>query len=147
MTRYHNSVELMPRDQTWRPTPNPKPRVDGPQVAFVVGPEGEEIYCDEHGRVKVQFPWDRYAPNPTKPPVVGCEWLRAGRGRLRPHCHTAHRPRGDRFLLEGDPDQPLVTGRTYHAVNTAPYPAARARRRARCCTPEPQGRRLQRTAL
>lgn len=25
----------------------------------VVGPPGEEIYCDEWGRVKVSFPWDR----------------------------------------------------------------------------------------
>ncbi|MBD3895999.1 type VI secretion system tip protein VgrG, partial [Halomonas sp. ML-15] len=61
MTRYHNDVVLTPGDVAWRPTPDPKPRVDGPQVAFVVGPEGEEIHCDEHGRVKVQFPWDRYA--------------------------------------------------------------------------------------
>ncbi|MEC9482753.1 MAG: type VI secretion system tip protein TssI/VgrG, partial [Halomonas sp.] len=61
MTRYANTLTLMPGDRAWRPTPNPRPRVDGPQVAFVVGPEGEEIHCDPHGRVKVQFPWDRYA--------------------------------------------------------------------------------------
>ncbi|MCE8028831.1 type VI secretion system tip protein VgrG, partial [Halomonas daqingensis] len=54
MTRYHNELVLMPADQAWRPEPNPRPRVDGPQIAFVVGPEGEEIHCDEHGRVKVQ---------------------------------------------------------------------------------------------
>ena len=35
-----------------------KPRIDGPQVAIVVGPPGE-IHCDEWGRVKVQFTWDR----------------------------------------------------------------------------------------
>ena len=50
--------------------------VDGPQVAFVVGPEGEEIHCDEHGRVKVQFPWNRYAePNDT----ASC-WVRVAQG-------------------------------------------------------------------
>ena len=122
MTRYHNSVELMPRDQTWRPTPNPKPRVDGPQVAFVVGPEGEEIYCDEHGRVKVQFPWDRYAePNET----ASC-WVRVAQGWAGGGYGSIAIPRiGHEVIvsfLEGDPDQPLVTGRTYHAVNTAPYP-------------------------
>ncbi|KVV78436.1 type VI secretion system tip protein VgrG, partial [Burkholderia cepacia] len=37
----------------------PRPRIDGPQPATVVGPEGEEIYTDAYGRVKVQFPWDR----------------------------------------------------------------------------------------
>ena len=122
MTRYHNSIELMPRDQTWRPTPNPKPRVDGPQVAFVVGPEGEEIYCDEHGRVKVQFPWDRYAePNET----ASC-WVRVAQGWAGGGYGSIAIPRiGHEVIvsfLEGDPDQPLVTGRTYHAVNTAPYP-------------------------
>ena len=35
--------------------------VTGPQTAVVVGPKGEEIHIDEHGRVKVRFPWDRYA--------------------------------------------------------------------------------------
>ncbi|MDI5935492.1 type VI secretion system tip protein TssI/VgrG, partial [Halomonas kalidii] len=46
MTKYHNDLVLTPADTAWRPAPDPKPRVDGPQVAFVVGPEGEEIHCD-----------------------------------------------------------------------------------------------------
>ncbi|WJM81191.1 hypothetical protein [Pectobacterium brasiliense] len=37
---------------------------DGPQIATVVGPAGEEIYCDEYGRIKLQFPWDRYLTTP-----------------------------------------------------------------------------------
>ncbi|PKH59069.1 type VI secretion system tip protein VgrG [Halomonas sp. Choline-3u-9] len=122
MTRYHNDVVIMPRDQTFRPVPNPKPRVDGPQVAFVVGPEGEEIYCNEHGRVKVQFPWDRYAePNET----ASC-WVRVAQGWAGGGYGSMVIPRiGHEVIvsfLEGDPDQPLVTGRTYHAVNTPPYP-------------------------
>ncbi|MGP9467920.1 type VI secretion system tip protein VgrG [Halomonas citrativorans] len=122
MTRYVNQVTLMPGDAPWRATPNPKPRVNGPQVAFVVGPEGEEIYCDEHGRVKVQFPWDRYAePNET----ASC-WVRVAQGWAGGGYGSIAIPRiGHEVIvsfLEGDPDQPLVTGRTYHAVNTAPYP-------------------------
>ncbi|RUR56584.1 type VI secretion system Vgr family protein [Vreelandella populi] len=122
MTRYVNQVTLMPGDVPWRATPNPKPRVDGPQVAFVVGPEGEEIHCDEYGRVKVQFPWDRYAePNET----ASC-WVRVAQGWAGGGYGSIAIPRiGHEVIvsfLEGDPDQPLVTGRTYHAVNTAPYP-------------------------
>jgi type VI secretion system secreted protein VgrG len=121
MTRYHNQVTLIPGDAPWRATPNPKPRVDGPQVAFVVGPDGEEIHCDEHGRVKVQFPWDRYAePNET----ASC-WVRVAQGWAGGGYGSIAIPRiGHEVIvsfLEGDPDQPLVTGRTYHAVNTAPY--------------------------
>jgi type VI secretion system secreted protein VgrG len=31
----------------------------GIQTATVVGPSGEELFCDKYGRVKVQFHWDR----------------------------------------------------------------------------------------
>ena len=122
MTRYHNRVTLIPGDTPWRATPNPKPRVDGPQVAFVVGPEGEEIHCDEHGRVKVQFPWDRYA----EPDDTASCWVRVNQGWAGGGYGSIAIPRiGHEVIvsfLEGDPDQPLITGRTYHAVNTAPYP-------------------------
>ncbi len=56
---YDLRAELVPEDVEWRPAPLPRPRIDGPQIATVVGPAGEEIHCDEWGRVKVQFPWDR----------------------------------------------------------------------------------------
>ena len=46
-----------PTSITYRPQRlTEKPRSNGPQVAVVVGPPGEEIYTDEYGRVKVQFP-------------------------------------------------------------------------------------------
>jgi len=41
------------------PLSTPKPRIFGVQSAAVVGPSGQEIYTDEFGRVRVQFPWDR----------------------------------------------------------------------------------------
>ncbi|WP_069383083.1 type VI secretion system Vgr family protein, partial [Halomonas caseinilytica] len=121
MTRYHNTLTLTPDDTAWRPAPEPKPRVDGPQVAFVVGPEGEEIHCDEHGRVKVQFPWDRYA----EPNETASAWLRVSQGWAGGGYGMMAIPRiGHEVIvafLEGDPDQPIITGRTYHAVNTPPY--------------------------
>ncbi|MBB3232501.1 type VI secretion system Vgr family protein [Halomonas stenophila] len=122
MTRYHNTLTLTPDDTAWRPAPRPKPRVDGPQVAFVVGPEGEEIHCDEHGRVRCQFPWDRYAA----PDETASAWLRVSQGWAGGGYGMLAIPRiGHEVIvsfLEGDPDQPLITGRTYHAVNTPPYP-------------------------
>ncbi|WP_417519740.1 type VI secretion system tip protein TssI/VgrG, partial [Marinobacter sp.] len=60
-TTYHNTFTAVPADKTWRPKPAHRPLMDGPQIAIVTGPEGEEIHCDEFGRVKVRFPWDRYA--------------------------------------------------------------------------------------
>ncbi|EWH00056.1 type IV secretion protein Rhs [Halomonas sp. BC04] len=120
-TRYSNTLVLTPGDTAWRPEPTPKPRVDGPQVAFVVGPEGEEIHCDPHGRVKVQFPWDRYA----EPNEAASAWIRVSQGWAGGGYGSIAIPRiGHEIIvsfLEGDPDQPLITGRTYHAVNTPPY--------------------------
>ncbi|MGR4066344.1 type VI secretion system Vgr family protein [Billgrantia sp. C5P2] len=121
MTKFDNTLVLTPADRAWRPEPNAKPRVDGPQIAFVVGPEGEEIYCDEHGRVKVQFPWDRYA----EPNETASAWVRVSQGWAGGGYGSIAIPRiGHEVVvsyLEGDPDQPLITGRTYHAVNTSPY--------------------------
>ncbi|WP_245791911.1 type VI secretion system Vgr family protein [Modicisalibacter ilicicola] len=121
MTKYTNTLVLMPADRAWRPAQDTKPRVDGPQVAFVVGPEGEEIHCDEHGRVKVRFPWDRYA----KPDDTASAWIRVAQGWAGGGYGSIAIPRiGHEVIvsfLEGDPDQPLITGRTYHAVNTPPY--------------------------
>ncbi|GAA0565813.1 type VI secretion system Vgr family protein [Halomonas salifodinae] len=121
LTTLANTLVLAPADRAWRPEPPRRPRVDGPQVAFVVGPEGEEIHCDEHGRVKVQFPWDRYA----EPNETASAWLRVSQGWAGGGYGAMAIPRiGHEVIvsfLEGDPDQPLITGRTYHAVNTPPY--------------------------
>ncbi|MBC3484015.1 type VI secretion system tip protein TssI/VgrG, partial [Pseudomonas sp. SWRI77] len=56
-TRYEQTAQLIPGRTEWRPAPLAKPHVDGPHMATVVGPPGEEIYCDQWGRVKVSFPW------------------------------------------------------------------------------------------
>ncbi|GCL75281.1 type IV secretion protein Rhs [Escherichia coli] len=62
-TALENHFAVIPADRTWRPQPLLKPLVDGPQSAVVTGPAGEEIFCDEHGRVRVKFNWDRYNPS------------------------------------------------------------------------------------
>ncbi|WP_318369600.1 type VI secretion system tip protein VgrG [Enterobacter sp.] len=119
-TTLENHFIVVPADRTWRPQPLPKPRVDGPQSAVVTGPEGEEIFCDEHGRVRVKFHWDRYNPADQNSSCwirVAQAWAGAGFGNLAI-------PRvGQEVIvdfLNGDPDQPLITGRTYHEENRAP---------------------------
>lgn len=115
-----NEFEVIPADRTWRAKPLPKPKVDGPQSAIVTGPAGEEIFCDEHGRVRVQFHWDRYNPKDESSSCwvrVSQAWAGAGFGNLAI-------PRINQEVivdfLNGDPDQPIIMGRTYHADNTSP---------------------------
>ncbi len=115
-----NHFEVIPADRTWRVPPQAKPSVDGPQSAIVMGPPGEEIFCDEHGRVRVRFHWDRYCPGNEDSSCwvrVSQAWAGAGFGNLAI-------PRvGQEVIvdfLNGDPDQPIIMGRTYHQDNRSP---------------------------
>lgn len=119
-TTLTNQFTVIPAKRTWRSTPLPKPKVDGPQSAIVTGPAGEEIFCDEHGRVRVKFHWDRYNPNTEASSCwvrVSQAWAGAGFGNLAI-------PRiGQEVIvdfLNGDPDQPIIMGRTYHQDNRSP---------------------------
>ncbi|MDH0307680.1 type VI secretion system tip protein VgrG [Aeromonas caviae] len=145
-TLYHNEFGVVKASTTWRarigsPEAPHKPMVDGPQIAMVVGPEGEEIYCDEHGRVKLQFPWDRYGSSNDQ---SSC-WVRVSQGWAGGQYGMMTIPRiGHEVIvsfLEGDPDQPIVTGRTYHATNRPPYelPANKTRTVLRTETHQGEG--------
>ncbi|ASA55378.1 type VI secretion system tip protein TssI/VgrG [Vibrio gazogenes] len=120
-TTYANQFTVIPKETLWRATPQPKPQVDGPCIATVVGPKGEEIYCDEHGRVKLHFPWDRYDQSDEK---SSC-WVRVSQGWAGAQYGFMAIPRiGHEVIvsfLNGDPDQPIITGRTYHATHVPPY--------------------------
>ncbi|WP_349921885.1 type VI secretion system tip protein TssI/VgrG [Aeromonas veronii] len=145
-TVYHNEFGVVKASTTWRarigsPEAPFKPMVDGPQIATVVGPQGEEIYCDEHGRVKLQFPWDRYGSSNDQ---SSC-WVRVSQGWAGGQYGMMTIPRiGHEVIvsfLEGDPDQPIVTGRTYHATNRPPYelPANKTRTVLRTETHQGEG--------
>jgi type VI secretion system secreted protein VgrG len=110
------------KQQYRSPSSTKKPVVEGPQTALVVGPEENEIFTDEHGRVKLKFHWD---PDPKADASSSCfvrvaqVWAGDGWGGM-------HIPRiGQEVIvsfLEGDPDRPIITGRVYNGFNRPPYP-------------------------
>ncbi|MFK0271851.1 type VI secretion system Vgr family protein [Pseudomonas asiatica] len=120
-TRYSQEAVLVPGRIEWRPAPLPKPRIDGPHMATVVGPPGEEIYCDEWGRVKVSFPWDRESENNE---FSSC-WVRVSQGWAGGSWGSMAIPRiGQDVIVQyvnADPDQPMITGRTYCGDQLPPY--------------------------
>jgi type VI secretion system secreted protein VgrG len=119
---YTCNLEVLDKAQPYRSERTTrKPIVQGPQTAVVVGPSAEEIHCDKYGRVKVQFHWDRYGKNDEN---SSC-WVRVSQAWAGKAWGGVHIPRiGQEVVvsfLEGDPDQPLITGRVYNALNMPPY--------------------------
>ncbi|MDR0786991.1 MAG: type VI secretion system tip protein VgrG [Gemmatimonadota bacterium] len=120
---YENSFSCIPGDTSFRPERRtPRPRIQGPETAIVVGPDGQEIFTDLYGRVKVEFHWDR---GPHESGNSSC-WVRVstpsagaiGRGMI-------HIPRvGDEVIvgfLEGDPDQPIILGSVFSSESMPPW--------------------------
>jgi type VI secretion system secreted protein VgrG len=121
-TDYRCSFVAMPSSQQFRPKRiTPKPFVQGPQTAVVVGPGGEEIYTDKYGRVKVQFHWDRRGK---KDENSSC-WIRVSSPWAGKGWGSVATPRiGQEVIvdfLEGDPDQPIITGRVWNAEQLPPF--------------------------
>ncbi len=121
-TAYSNNFSVIESNTPHRTARiTPKPIVQGPQTAVVVGPSGEEIYTDEHGRVKLQFHWDRYGQSDEN---SSC-WVRVSQLWAGKTWGGIHIPRiGQEVIvefLEGDPDRPIVTGRVYNGDQTPPY--------------------------
>jgi len=120
---YANQFVCIPSNVVLRPEfRTPKPVVHGVQTAIVTGPSGEEIYTDKHGRVKVQFHWDREGQNNEQ---SSC-WIRVSQNWAGAKWGSMHIPRiGQEVIvdfIEGDPDRPIITGRVYHGENVPPYP-------------------------
>ncbi|UQZ87844.1 type VI secretion system tip protein VgrG [Deltaproteobacteria bacterium Smac51] len=119
---YRNSFTAIPFEVRFVPEiKHPKCRVIGQQTAIVTGPDGEEIYTDQYGRVKVEFHWDRRDLANER----SSSWIRVSQGWAGGEYGTMAIPRiGHEVVvtfLEGDPDRPLITGRVYHAENKVPY--------------------------
>jgi type VI secretion system secreted protein VgrG len=115
---YSNRFTCIPLEVPFRPVrQTPKPVAEGTQPAIVVGPAGEEIYTDEHGRVKVQFIWDREGK---KDDNSSC-WIRVSQQWAGPNWgamfipHIGHEVIVD--FVEGDPDRPIIIGSVYNGNN------------------------------
>ena len=119
---YRNSFAAIPREVTYRTAPaTPRPRIDGIQTAVVTGPSGEEIYTDQHGRVKIHLMWDRWGTTDDK---ASC-WARVVQGWAGNGWGSFTLPRiGMEVVVafeNGDPDHPLVIGCVYNGANAPPY--------------------------
>jgi len=126
---YSNQFRSIPAKVPYRPMrAMPKPFIRGSQTAIVTGPKDEEIYTDKYGRVKVQFHWDRLGKYDEN---TSC-WIRVSHAWAGNRWGAIFLPRiGQEVIvsfLEGDPDQPIITGRVYNGDMMPPYelPANRA---------------------
>lgn len=119
---YSNEFSCIPADVQFRPQRiSPKPTVDGLQSAKVVGKDGEEIWVDKYGRIRVQFFWDRKGQNNE---TSTC-WVRVAQITAGKRSGASFWPRiGQEVLvafIEGDPDQPVVVGTVYNNQQMPPY--------------------------
>ncbi|MDY0976387.1 type VI secretion system Vgr family protein [Massilia sp. CFBP9012] len=131
--RYMNRFACVRRSIPIVPAFDPRTDLPRPQLqsAIVVGPPGEEVHCDEHGRVKVRFPGTRVEDH-AHAQGAGASgsdrdsaWIRVASTWASNQWGTITLPRvGDEVLvgfLGGDPDKPIIVGQVYGRM--APPPA------------------------
>lgn len=132
-TEYSNSFSCISASvpfRTARLTPKPVAAI---QSAVVTGPKGEEIYCDEYGRVKVQFHWDREVDNSK---MAGLSTEKRKRDDSSCWIRTSHSVAGKKWgfmaiprigqevivdFLNGDPDRPIIIGSVYNQEQMPHY--------------------------
>lgn len=120
--RYEARIWAIPLEVAYRaPRRARRPRVIGAQTAIVVGPRDEEIHTDQHGRVRVQFHWDREGTFTTD----SSHWIRVSQGLAGGQYGIQFLPRvGQEVVVEfldGDPSRPIITGRVYNGDQRPPY--------------------------
>jgi type VI secretion system secreted protein VgrG len=120
-TQYQNAFTCAPAELTIRPRRPPPRAVQVADTAVVVGPEGQEVYTDHMGRIKVQFHWDRVGH---KNDHSSC-WIRVLHAWSGAGWGTQFIPRiGMEVLVlyhQGDPDKPVVIGCLPNASTPQPF--------------------------
>lgn len=103
---YENKFILIPASHPFTPIiKTQKPRMSGSFKATVTGPDGQNIFVNDKGEIKIQFPWDRE----NKYNEYSSCWIPVAQ-----QSGSQFYPRvGDevsvRFLY-GDPNRPIVMG-------------------------------------
>ena len=121
---YSSRMTCVRKSVPWRPGRgfnSVETRIHGPQTALVVGPSGQEIHTDEHGRVRVQFHWDRVGLHDEQ----SSAWIRVASSWAGGNFGAVSLPRiGQEVIvqwLDSNPDRPIITGRVYNGDNMAPW--------------------------
>lgn len=132
-TRYTNRFTCVRRSIPIVPAFDPRTDLPRPQLqsAIVVGPPGEEVHCDEYGRVKVRFPGTRTEDHEHAQGAGASDsdrdsaWIRVASTWASNQWGAITLPRvGDEVLIDflgGDPDKPIIVGQVYSRM--APPPA------------------------
>lgn len=121
--RYTNRFSCVRRGIPIVPAFDPRTDLPRPQLqsAIVVGPAGEEVHCDEHGRVKVRFPGTGTEDDCNQESA----WVRVASTWASNQWGTLTLPRiGDEVIVDflgGDPDKPIIVAQVYGG--TAPPPS------------------------
>jgi len=130
-SHYRMNFTAIPNDVTYRPVPtSSEPVIRGAQTAIVVGPDGEEIYTDQYGRVKVQMHWDR-APGESSTnsgwnyDQNASFWCRVAQTSAGNGWGIFSLPRiGQEVLIDflgGNPNHPVVVGSLHNSIQSPPY--------------------------
>ncbi|MBL4686630.1 MAG: type VI secretion system tip protein VgrG [Nannocystaceae bacterium] len=121
---YGNEFTAIPETHEFRPPQrHSRAKVYGPHLAKVVGAAGsdDEIHTDVHGRIKVQFHFDRLQPADNGASV----WMRVMQPWAGPQWGTMFIPRVGMEVVvqfvDGNPDNPVVVGSLYNSQNKPPY--------------------------
>lgn len=120
-TNYQCLITALDNEKVYRPEAQIlKPSIPGVMTATVVGPSSEEIYTDDQGRVKIQFPWDKENHHDDS---SSC-WVRVAQAWSGDRFGTVFLPRvGSEVIVsfvQGDPDMPVVTGSVFNGRNKLP---------------------------
>src|SRR3984957_11316595 len=118
---YGNSFSSQPFELPYRPARDTaRPTIGGTMTGVVVGPDGEEIFTDAYGRVKIKFMWD-----PASDSTDTSCWMRVATSWAGQTWGSIHIPRiGQEVVIafeNGDPDHPLVIGSVYNPDQMPPY--------------------------